>query len=134
MCLMHVAYMLLRERWEFVDNSFDVSFHKIVDSESSCRLPTTVEESRRSVDARPSVRARNSSTVCGHSGHRRILFPFPRMLTEEYSELANRQNPDRRSAPGPLHRHGHRYCKGTAVERDPAFGCWESTDRKPGLR
>ena len=38
------ADTLLRERWEFVDNSFDVSFHKIVDSESSCRLSTTVEE------------------------------------------------------------------------------------------
>ena len=38
------ADTLLGERWEFVDNSFDVSFYKIVDSESSCRLPTTVEE------------------------------------------------------------------------------------------
>ena len=35
---------LFGERGELVNNSFDVSFYKIVDSESSCRLPTTVEE------------------------------------------------------------------------------------------
>ena len=38
------ADTLFGERWEFVDNSVDVPFYQIVDSESSCWLPTTVEE------------------------------------------------------------------------------------------